>query len=93
MLSNTIKITSKGRKFHSLIVGRKYISLGLTNRQIRYIATMDQCMKKKIKVTNAIVDLDGDEMTRIIWKEIKEKVGKGFWIVQNISKHKFLLLA
>ncbi len=28
----------------------------------------------KIKVANPIVDLDGDEMTRIIWKMIKEKV-------------------
>ena len=29
---------------------------------------------KKIKVANPIVDLDGDEMTRIIWALIKEKV-------------------
>jgi isocitrate dehydrogenase len=29
---------------------------------------------KKIKVTNPVVDLDGDEMTRIIWTMIKEKV-------------------
>lgn len=29
---------------------------------------------KKIKVANPIVDLDGDEMTRIIWAMIKEKV-------------------
>ena len=28
----------------------------------------------KIKVTNPVVDLDGDEMTRIIWKYIKEKL-------------------
>ena len=27
----------------------------------------------KIKVRNPIVELDGDEMTRIIWKDIKEK--------------------
>ena len=26
----------------------------------------------KIKVANPVVDLDGDEMTRIIWKMIKE---------------------
>ncbi|GIG57421.1 isocitrate dehydrogenase [NADP] [Longispora fulva] len=26
----------------------------------------------KIKVTNPVVELDGDEMTRIIWKQIKE---------------------
>jgi isocitrate dehydrogenase len=27
----------------------------------------------KIKVKNPLVELDGDEMTRIIWKEIKDK--------------------
>jgi len=31
---------------------------------------------KKIKVENPIVDIDGDEMTRIIWKLIREKVNK-----------------
>jgi isocitrate dehydrogenase len=29
---------------------------------------------KKVKVVNPVVELDGDEMTRIIWKWIKEKV-------------------
>ena len=29
--------------------------------------------QKKIKVVNPIVELDGDEMTRIIWSSIKEK--------------------
>jgi len=29
---------------------------------------------KKIKVKNPVVDLDGDEMTRIIWKLIKDKL-------------------
>ena len=28
----------------------------------------------KIKVANPVVDLDGDEMTRIIWDFIKEKL-------------------
>ena len=27
----------------------------------------------KIKVKNPIVELDGDEMTRIIWQDIKDK--------------------
>jgi isocitrate dehydrogenase len=26
----------------------------------------------KIKVTNLVVELDGDKMTRIIWKQIKD---------------------
>jgi len=29
---------------------------------------------KKIKVANPVVDLDGDEMTRILWKWIKDKL-------------------
>lgn len=28
----------------------------------------------KIKVLNPVVELDGDEMTRIIWKMIKEEL-------------------
>ena len=28
----------------------------------------------KIKVTGSVCDLDGDEMTKIIWDMIKEKV-------------------
>ena len=28
----------------------------------------------KIKVANPVVDIDGDEMTRIIWKLIKDKL-------------------
>jgi isocitrate dehydrogenase len=31
-------------------------------------------MLKKIKVSNPVVELDGDEMTRIIWKFIKDKL-------------------
>ena len=31
-------------------------------------------MFKKIKVKNPVVELDGDETTRIIWKMIREKL-------------------
>lgn len=31
-------------------------------------------MKQKIKVNNPVAELDGDEMTRIIWKFIKDKL-------------------
>jgi len=31
-------------------------------------------MKEKIKVLNPVVELDGDEMTRVIWSFIKEKL-------------------
>ncbi|KAJ6163993.1 isocitrate dehydrogenase mitochondrial [Penicillium chermesinum] len=37
--------------------------------QYRTMAT-----ESKIKVLNPVVELDGDEMTRIIWKEIREKL-------------------
>jgi isocitrate dehydrogenase len=30
-------------------------------------------MSQKIKVKNPMVELDGDEMTRIIWQDIKDK--------------------
>ena len=29
---------------------------------------------KKVQVANPVVDMDGDEMTRIIWQWIKERV-------------------
>lgn len=31
-------------------------------------------MLRRIKVKNPIVEMDGDEMTRIIWKMIREKL-------------------
>ena len=31
-------------------------------------------MASKIKVVNPVVELDGDEMTRIIWKFIKDRL-------------------
>ncbi|MEE3298498.1 MAG: isocitrate/isopropylmalate family dehydrogenase, partial [Planctomycetota bacterium] len=31
-------------------------------------------MAEKIKVTGPVVELDGDEMTRIIWAKIKDKL-------------------
>ena len=31
----------------------------------------------KIKVKNPVVELDGDEMTRIIWHFIKDKLNEG----------------
>ncbi|CAI5455304.1 unnamed protein product [Caenorhabditis angaria] len=43
-------------------------------QNVRGIATSAPKTIQKIKVVNPIVDLDGDEMTRIIWKEIKSKL-------------------
>jgi isocitrate dehydrogenase len=39
--------------------------------QVRRMATEGS----KIKVKNPVVELDGDEMTRIIWQDIKDRVG------------------
>ena len=35
---------------------------------------LNKMQAAKIKVTNPVVEMDGDEMTRIIWKDIKEKL-------------------
>lgn len=43
-------------------------AVGYTFLQSRKMSTI-----KKIKVKNPVVELDGDEMTRIIWKDIKDK--------------------
>lgn len=40
----------------------------------RALATAGSSRRQKIVVKNPVVDLDGDEMTRIIWQEIKNKV-------------------
>jgi isocitrate dehydrogenase len=37
---------------------------------------------KKVKVAQPVVDIDGDEMTRVIWKWIKDKVSN---LVNNKS--------
>jgi isocitrate dehydrogenase len=36
---------------------------------------------KKVKVQGPVVELDGDEMTRIIWKWIKDKVSTALNII------------
>jgi len=35
---------------------------------------IQQMQQAKIKVTNPVVEMDGDEMTRIIWKAIKNEL-------------------
>lgn len=41
-------------------------------------------MNEKIKMTNPIVEIDGDEMTRILWKLIKEKLIEPFIELKTI---------
>ena len=38
-----------------------------------FVHSRNMATSKKIKVKNPVVELDGDEMTRIIWKDIKDK--------------------
>lgn len=40
--------------------------------------------QQKIRVKNPIVELDGDEMTRIIWQTIKDKVWDAVATVLNL---------
>ena len=37
--------------------------------------TLDSGPSRRIRVEGGVVELDGDEMTRIIWEKIKDKVG------------------
>ena len=39
----------------------------------------------KIKVKNPVVELDGDEMTRIIWSFIKDKLIKPYLDIEPVS--------
>lgn len=43
---------------------------------VRFMATA--APGGKIAVKNPVVELDGDEMTRIIWKKIREEVSSSF---------------
>ena len=51
-------------------------SVSTTNpgRPLRADSSGETSPMKKIKVANPIVELDGDEMTRIIWKMIRERL-------------------
>jgi isocitrate dehydrogenase len=43
------------------------------SQQLRMASSTPASGIKKIKVVNPVVELDGDEMTRIIWQTIKDK--------------------
>ncbi|EJD34014.1 isocitrate dehydrogenase [Auricularia subglabra TFB-10046 SS5] len=51
-------------------------SLRAAPRTLRPLArrTMTTAVDKRIIVTNPVVELDGDEMTRIIWQKIREEL-------------------
>ena len=50
------------------------LSKTFTNRAFLAKPSMARAFSYKIKVANPVVDMDGDEMTKIIWKWIKERV-------------------
>lgn len=41
----------------------------------KYIFTVEKSAYR-IKVDNPVVEMDGDEMTRVIWQRIREEVSK-----------------
>ncbi len=47
---------------------------GVLRQQGAASASRGYATEKRIKVKNPVVELDGDEMTRIIWANIKDKV-------------------
>ncbi len=46
----------------------------VAQRSVKNTLVQSRMFGHKIKVTNEVVDMDGDEMTKIIWKWIKERV-------------------
>uniref|UniRef100_A0AC34GGA3 Isopropylmalate dehydrogenase-like domain-containing protein n=1 Tax=Panagrolaimus sp. ES5 TaxID=591445 RepID=A0AC34GGA3_9BILA len=46
----------------------------LATSATRCLSTTTPLNRQKIKVKNPVVDMDGDEMTRIIWSDIKKKL-------------------
>ena len=63
----------------SFNIDKKHISLNCLLKSLFncYICATQKnihSMAQKIKVANPVVELDGDEMTRIIWKFIKDKL-------------------
>ena len=46
----------------------------LATSATRCLSTTPSLNRQKIKVKNPVVDMDGDEMTRIIWSDIKTKL-------------------
>lgn len=45
---------------------------------------------QKIRVKNPVVELDGDEMTRIIWQDIKDRVSSVAHALISSTKTNFL---
>src|SRR4051812_9843647 len=53
---------------------RRRLAHGLSSAKRRQIPFPGESVMAKIKVANPIVEMDGDEMTRIIWEWIRERL-------------------
>ena len=65
------------------------LSRALTNRAFLAKPTMARAFGYKIKVDNPVVDMDGDEMTKIIWQWIKDRVSIQIIIYPNGNANRF----
>ncbi|KAE8806035.1 isocitrate dehydrogenase [Hordeum vulgare] len=54
--------------------GRSFRAASLRAASLRCYAAAAVAEQHRIKVNNPIVEMDGDEMTRVIWKMIKDKL-------------------
>ena len=60
-------------------------SRGITRVNHLFSATRSFSTFKKVQVKGAVVDMDGDEMTRIIWQWIKDKVSQGEFLTLFVA--------
>jgi hypothetical protein len=58
---------------HRQLIGRQTL-LWRRRKQFRESPKESSFVMAKIKVKNPVVELDGDEMTRIIWEWIRERL-------------------
>ena len=85
MNSSRLFLSSSTRRFAASSYIRPSPSFGTVYTKSPYalsIRAMASAAPRKIKVKNPVVELDGDEMTRIIWQYIKDKLINPFLDVE-----------
>ena len=75
-LAQQLQLTQRKGRHSQVFVKREVSSENKLPVELKGERTMSEESKSsgKIVVENPVVELDGDEMTRIIWQEIKDKV-------------------
>ena len=68
----SLRLSLRRASASSLAASLRPISFGAIQTTSLQARTMASAIPK-IKVKNPVVELDGDEMTRVIWKDIKDK--------------------